>query len=333
MVLLAHDERLPPGSPPVAIKCIARWWLCGDRQRKCAEREIKNHRKLYHKHVVAFREAFLTQTHLCIVLDYATRGNMHRLLRDCYGGRVEEDVARWYFQMLITAVDYCHKRGVSNRDIKLDNLLVEQTDEQCLPILLICDFGLSKHNESITPPSTNVGTPIYQAPEVIFSCGQCDYDPEMVDIYSCGVVLYRMLFGIDKAPMGDLHMEPNQSYQEYVHKLQALIVSKGDDAVLLPRPGCGQLSSECMDLLRRMLAVDPGNRITMDEIWAHPWFTVDLPRGTRKYNSAMCSSAVLEKHFSKVQSEEELQEIVAASGQRNLTNGLVHRVGSIRRLF
>eukprot|EP00803_Ostreobium_quekettii_P005761 evm.model.scf_977.1 EVM.evm.TU.scf_977.1 scf_977:4509-9602(+) len=317
LVLLARDTRLPQGSAPVAIKCIPRWALTRERSRKCAEREILNHRKLFHKHVVAFREAFLTQTHLCIVLDYATGGDMRRLLLERHGGAVGEVDARWYFQMLITAVDYCHKRGVTNRDIKLDNLLVEHADNQCPPIVMICDFGLSKHKESITPPTSNVGTPSYKAPEVILSSGK-DYDPAKADIYSCGVVLYRLLMGIDKFPLGNPRQERELPRQEYLRNLQSLIDSQGDDAIRLPEQAPkGPLSPECRDLLRSMLAVNPGRRISMDGIWAHPWFKVELPEGTRGYNDKMCDPAVLGKHFSRIQSEEELRDMVTASGQCN----------------
>jgi Protein kinase domain len=64
---------------------------------------------------------------------------------------------RWFFQQLILGLDYCHKMGVVNRDIKLENTLL---DGSAMPLLKICDFGYSKH-ETDSKPHTKVGTPGY----------------------------------------------------------------------------------------------------------------------------------------------------------------------------
>lgn len=61
-------------------------------------------------------------------------------------GHLPELTARWYFQQLTCALDYCHKKGVANRDIKLDNLLIDRSvygRTQC-PILKVCDWGYAK---------------------------------------------------------------------------------------------------------------------------------------------------------------------------------------------
>jgi serine/threonine-protein kinase SRK2 len=57
---------------------------------------------------------------------------------------LKEAVARWFFQQLVIGVDYCHKRGVANRDIKLENTLLQVVKGLPLPLLKICDFGYSK---------------------------------------------------------------------------------------------------------------------------------------------------------------------------------------------
>ena len=65
--------------------------------------------------------------------------------------------ARWFFQQLIIGLDYCHKMGVVNRDIKLENTLLDGGKK---PLLKICDFGYSK-NEKDSLPKSKVGTPGY----------------------------------------------------------------------------------------------------------------------------------------------------------------------------
>jgi hypothetical protein len=86
------------------------------------EAEIVNHSLMRHPHVVQFREVFLTSKFICIAMEYAGAGSLHAYVKQ--QGHLKEAVARWFFQQLAVAVDYCHKRGVANRDIKLENTLL-----------------------------------------------------------------------------------------------------------------------------------------------------------------------------------------------------------------
>ncbi len=102
-----------------------------------------------------------------------------------------EHQARWLFQQLILAVDYCHSSGVSNRDIKLDNILLDKSmrGRPDWPILKICDWGYARSGAT-SEASSKVGTLSYMAPEVLQNSS---YSTKRADIWSCGVVLYAML--------------------------------------------------------------------------------------------------------------------------------------------
>lgn len=58
-------------------------------------------------------------------------------------GRLREADAQWFFQQLILGIDYCHRKGIVNRDIKLENLLLMSIPNQ-RPCIKLCDFGYSK---------------------------------------------------------------------------------------------------------------------------------------------------------------------------------------------
>ena len=75
-----------------------------------------------------------------------------------------EDEARWFFQQFIIGLDYCHRMGIANRDIKLDNILLHGRDSR--PVVKICDFGYSKDEVAGSICKTACGTPEYMAPEV-----------------------------------------------------------------------------------------------------------------------------------------------------------------------
>jgi serine/threonine-protein kinase SRK2 len=159
----------------VAIKFLRRTDV-----NKYVEAEIVNHSLLRHPHVIHFKEVFLTRQYICIVMELASGGSLFHYVQK--QGRLKEAVARWFFQQLMVGVDYCHKRGVANRDIKLENTLLQvggggparararparaprQPPCPCrcprqaqrprthlqivpklpLPLLKICDFGYSK---------------------------------------------------------------------------------------------------------------------------------------------------------------------------------------------
>jgi serine/threonine-protein kinase SRK2 len=76
------------------------------------KREIINHRSLRHPNIVRFKEVILTPTHLAIVMEYASGGELFE--RICNAGRFSEDEARFFFQQLISGVSYCHAMVMKN---------------------------------------------------------------------------------------------------------------------------------------------------------------------------------------------------------------------------
>ncbi|KAG8368317.1 hypothetical protein BUALT_Bualt15G0033000 [Buddleja alternifolia] len=136
----------------VAAKYIER----GEKIDENVQREIINHRSLRHPNIVKFKEVILTPTHLAIVMEYASGGELFE--RICNAGRFSEDEARFFFQQLISGVSYCHA---------MSSVLHSQ-------------------------PKSTVGTPAYIAPEVLL---KKEYDGKKADVWSCGVTLYVMLVG------------------------------------------------------------------------------------------------------------------------------------------
>ena len=165
---------------------------------KAVLREILNHRLCAaHPHIVRFIEVFLTRTHLAIVMEFAPGGDMfeyvltHRVPGPGPTGLAEPD-ARHFFQQLVCAVEFAHELGVANRDIKLENTLLDDSrvvdkaasnaeastsgangagaaapaSRRRLPDVKICDFGYSKNEFVDSRPKSVSGTPDYIAPEV-----------------------------------------------------------------------------------------------------------------------------------------------------------------------
>ncbi|CAL5187701.1 unnamed protein product [Lathyrus oleraceus] len=246
----------------VAIKYIERGYKINEN----VQREIINHQCLKHPNIIKFKEVFVTPTHLAIVLEYAAGGELFDRIYSA--GRFSEDEARYFFQQLISGVNYCHSMQICHRDLKLENILL---DGNPAPRLKICDFGFSKSALLHSQPKSMVGTPAYVAPEVL---SRKEYDGKVADIWSCGVTLYVMLVGSYPFEEPD---DP-KNFRKNIAKIMNVEYSIPDYV---------HISSDCRQLLSRIFVANPAKRIMMLEIKQHPWFRKNLPRelveGDRKW--------------------------------------------------
>ena len=208
-------------------------------------------------------------------MEYAPGGTLLDFVRA--RRRLREPLARWFFQQLLVAVDYCHRKGVANRDIKLDNLLLVPVPGLPQPLVKVCDFGYSRSDQRFSKARSKVGTLTYIAPEVLHNSGG-GYDAQQADVFSCGVVLYAMLTG--RFPFA---APPRNTPRA---ELAAAISSMVRDiaARRYARPADLGLSPDCVDLLHRLLEPEPKARITVGEVLKHPWFVANLPPAALSLN-------------------------------------------------
>ena len=125
----------------VAIKVINKEQVRKEGMMEQIKREISVMRLVRHPNVVEIKEVMATKTKIFFVMEYVRGGELFAKISK---GKLKEDLARKYFQQLISAVDYCHSRGVSHRDLKPENLLLDEDEN-----LKISDFGLSALPEQL----------------------------------------------------------------------------------------------------------------------------------------------------------------------------------------
>ncbi|KAK9789929.1 hypothetical protein WJX73_007909 [Symbiochloris irregularis] len=247
----------------VAIKLLQRG---PDKVTKNVERELRSHISFCHPHVVRFKNLFLTETHLAVVLEYVDGGD---LFGYCSGkGPLPEDEARRFFQQLVIGIDYCHKMGVVNRDVKLENALLDASHT----LLKITDFGYAKTSNDSNCMSL-VGTPGYAAPEVV-SAARKQYDGTKADMWSCGVMLYVMLF--HSYPFERADDPPGQ--KGYAKVLARTL--RVDYRI----PSKPQVSKDCVALISKLLVADPQGRLSTEGVMKDPWFRKNLPPGVEHLN-------------------------------------------------
>lgn len=215
-------------------------------------REIAIMKALKHRNIVNLRQVLTSQSKLYIVMDLVTGGELFtKILKE---GKLEESVARRYFQQLVDGIEYCHRRGVCHRDLKPENLLIDETTGE----LKITDFGLSAMRGASTTEEllhTQCGSPNYCAPEIIARHKQ-GYNGNKVDAWSCGIILFALLAGF--LPF----------YDENTKVLYRMIQR---DEVKFPK----KFPPDAKDLVLRLLHKEPEKRYTLAEVKKHPWFAVD----------------------------------------------------------
>ncbi|UJR24797.1 hypothetical protein I4U23_006172 [Adineta vaga] len=211
-------------------------------------REIQNLRLFRHPHIIKLYQVISTPTDIFMVMEYVAGGELFDYI--VKKGKLTEAEARPFFQQIISGVDYCHRHMVVHRDLKPENLLLDDASH-----VKIADFGLSNMMKDGELLKTSCGSPNYAAPEVV--SGEL-YAGQEVDIWSCGVILYALLTGT--LPFDDDNVQ---------------ILFKKIRSGIFPIPD--YLNPTVVDLLQKMLTVDPVRRATIKEIREHEWFKVNLP--------------------------------------------------------
>ncbi|KAJ1410035.1 Serine/threonine-protein kinase, active site [Sesbania bispinosa] len=235
----------------VAIKVIKKDKLKKERLVKQIKREVSVMRLVRHPHIVELKEVMATKGKIFLVMEYVKGGELFAKVAK---GKLKEQVARKYFQQLISAVDFCHSRGVTHRDLKPENLLLDENED-----LKVSDFGLSALPEQRRSDGmllTPCGTPAYVAPEVLKKKG---YDGSKADIWSCGVILYALLCG----------------YLPFQGENVMRIYRKAFKAEYeLP----DWISPQAKNLISNLLVADPEKRYSIIDIMQDPWFQIGFMR-------------------------------------------------------
>ncbi|KAH6760699.1 CBL-interacting protein kinase 5 [Perilla frutescens var. hirtella] len=259
----------------VAIKVIKKDEVIkSEKMMEQIKREISVMRLVRHPNIADLKEVMATKSKIFVVMEYVRGGELFSKVER---GRLKEAAARKYFQQLISAVDFCHSRGVFHRDIKPENLLLDDNED-----LKISDFGLSAlHDGGAGLLHTQCGTPAYVAPEVLQLRVE-GYDGAAADIWSCGVVLYVLLAGF--LPFQDESL--NGMYSKIF----------GADYEFPP-----WFSSESKRLVSKLLVADPGKRISIPGIMRVTWF--------RKELKTPHAFSIQESMFEKFEDDERLTTI------------------------
>nr|AML77212.1 putative LOV domain-containing protein [Buddleja sp. BC-2016] len=229
--------------------------------RACAEREILD--MLDHPFLPALYASFQTKTHICLITDYYPGGELFLLLDRQPTKVLKEDAVRFYAAEVIVALEYLHCQGIIYRDLKPENVLLQNNGHisltdfdlscltSCKPQLLIPEINEKKRHkkgeqvpifmaEPMRASNSFVGTEEYIAPEIITGAGHTS----AVDWWALGILLYEMVYGY--TPFRGKTRQ--KTFANILHKD-------------LKFPRNKEVSLEAKQLMYRLLHRDPKNRL------------------------------------------------------------------------
>uniref|UniRef100_A0A8C4TZN9 MAP/microtubule affinity-regulating kinase 3 n=1 Tax=Falco tinnunculus TaxID=100819 RepID=A0A8C4TZN9_FALTI len=225
----------------VAIKIIDKTQLNPTSLQKLF-REVRIMKILNHPNIVKLFEVIETEKTLYLIMEYASGGEVFDYL--VAHGRMKEKEARAKFRQIVSAVQYCHQKHIVHRDLKAENLLLDADMN-----IKIADFGFSNEFTVGNKLDTFCGSPPYAAPELFQGK---KYDGPEVDVWSLGVILYTLV-------SGSLPFD-GQNLKELRER-----VLRGKYRIPF------YMSTDCENLLKRFLVLNPTKRGTLEQIMKDRW--------------------------------------------------------------
>lgn len=240
------------------------------------DNEMKIMKDLRHPNIVQYVDHHEHDRWIYIIMEYVAGGELSAYLLG--NGKIAEDLVKSITRQLLHALQYLHKRKITHRDIKPDNILISSID----PLRVkLSDFGLSKVVQEETFMKTFCGTLLYCAPEVYpeydnYRQGAArkrrrfgdplrtsPYD-QSVDMWSLGAVLFHVLCGTPPF-MG-------RGDDRGAQMLRTIMTTEVDYDLLRDEG----VSEEGVDFVSKLLQTDPHERPNERQLFRHPWI-VDVP--------------------------------------------------------
>ncbi|CAN6685032.1 unnamed protein product [Malus baccata var. baccata] len=244
--------------------------------RACIEREIIS--LLDHPFLPTLYTSFETSTHVCLISDFCSGGELFALLDKQPMKLFKEESARFYAAEVVIALEYLHCLGIVYRDLKPENILLHKdghivlTDfdlsfmTSCKPLIIRHQSPNKRRRSRSQPPPTFVAEPVtqsnsfvgteeYIAPEIITGAGHSS----AIDWWALGILLYEMLYG--RTPFRGKNRQ--RTFTNILHKD-------------LTFPGSIPVSLAARQLINALLQRDPdarlGSNTGANEIKQHPFF-------------------------------------------------------------
>lgn len=248
--------------------------------------------KMIHPNIVTCHEIFKTPSYWYIVSEYCNYGTFGDLIMALkpIEYKKKENLAHYYLGQLKNALGYLHKNKIIHRDLKPMNILMTKNDNNEV-VVKLADFGFARYFEYNPQNHTGYddmvaticGSPIYMAPELLINN---KYNTK-ADLWSFGIIMYELLYSTNP-----YNYPKNISHLKYLMEKQ--VIQFDDENKNL------NFSLDSLDLMKKLLQIDPENRINWNDFFSHQWFK-KIP-----YEEEMCNNDV--NSDSDVENEDDIFE-------------------------
>lgn len=263
------------------------------------KRELDVLQKLDHPRIVKLKDFYEDDNNYYMLMEFVSGGDLMDFV--AAHGTVGEDAGREITRQVLEAVKYMHSKGISHRDLKPDNIMIEQDD----PVLIkITDFGLAKIQNQNTFLNTFCGTLAYVAPEVIDGKNsedrmKRDVYSSLVDMWSIGCLVYVILTG---------HLPfSGQSQNELFKQIKRGSYHEG------PLKDY-RISEEARNFIDSLLNVDPKGRLTAEKALEHPW--MKMARTDSMKSEISISQSLSQQRMVDSMNEEQYETFIAQKKQK-----------------
>ncbi|XP_065072407.1 cGMP-dependent protein kinase 1-like isoform X2 [Rhopilema esculentum] len=244
LVQLASDPKRT-----FALKQLKKKHIVETRQQDHIMSEKRIMSEAHCPFIVRMYKTFKDRKYLYMLLEVCLGGELWTILRD--RGSFDDNTTRFYVACVIDAFGYLHSKGIVYRDLKPENLLLDESG-----YCKLVDFGFAKKIGFGRKTWTFCGTPEYVAPEIILNKGH-DF---AADYWSLGILMYELLTGSPPFSGSD----PMKTYN---------IILKGIDMVEFPR----KITRNAHNLIKKLCKDNPSERLGyqkngLKDIQKHKWF-------------------------------------------------------------
>ncbi|GLV46708.1 KP78b [Carabus blaptoides fortunei] len=241
-------------------------------------KEVFSLRNLTHPNIVSFIYVFMTKFSLYLVMELVPGCDLYVYLKR-NNMKLEENTCRIIGRQLSSAIYYMHSQTIAHRDIKPDNIMIDETTMQ----IKLVDFGLSGTVFNGRLLTSSCGTEGYMAPEI---CKNQPYDLR-ADMWSTGVTFYVMITGI----LPDFIYMKNGKINEYIDEIIELHFLVD---------GVKNTTAHFQNMLASLLQSEPSKRMDSLQLSTHPWITKDYQEPLKTHGYKPLSPSNRFKIYEKI---------------------------------
>ena len=211
------------------------------KNSKLLDREIEIMKSLSHPNIIRLYDVIRDRNTIYIVMEMCENGDFSKFLNN---RPLREKHAHRFLYQITSGLKYLHENKIIHRDLKPHNILLTKNF-----VLKISDFGLAKIFDD-TMSETICGSPLYMAPEILTYQG----NNSKADLWSVGIIFFEMLAGTTPYTSSSIY--------ELVQDIK-------NKKIILP--DFVDISENCIDILYKLLIINPKERISWEDFFVHPW--------------------------------------------------------------